>query len=188
LTVDSTWINWMPKAWEVLLLFLIPIGGGIPAGVVLAAKHGFTWPFMILLYLVSDIILAFLFEPLLLLTKMAARRFELLARWMEGFKKSMDKTISKYGVNPSPFALVMISFGVDPMTGRTAALAAGHSFLSGWAIAIAGDMIFFLILMISTLCLNSILGDGTWTAIIITVGMMAIHFIIKRFRETRAPK
>jgi hypothetical protein len=173
------------SAWEVFLLFLIPIGGGIPAGVVLAQQRGLPWPSMILLYLISDIVLAFLFEPLLLLIKLASRRFQFLARVSEAFKKSMDATILKYGVSPSPLALIMISFGVDPMTGRTVALAAGHSFFSGWALAIMGDMLFFLILMISTLCLNSILGDGTWTAIIITVGMMAIHFLVKRFRERR---
>ena len=28
----------------VLMLFLIPIGGGIPAGVLLARDHGLAWP------------------------------------------------------------------------------------------------------------------------------------------------
>ena len=48
---------------SVLKLFLIPVGGGIPAGVMLAQAKGVAWPVTTLLYLVSDIILAFLFEP-----------------------------------------------------------------------------------------------------------------------------
>jgi hypothetical protein len=175
----------MVDAWAVLLLFLIPIGGGIPAGVVLAHSKGIAWPAVTLLYLLSDIILAFLFEPILLLIKFSARRWPGLARWIEAFKKSMDTVIAKYGVNPNPLTLIMISFVVDPMTGRTAAMTAGHSFVSGWTFAILGDMIFFVILMISTLWLNGILGDGTWTTIIMTVAMIAIHSAVKRIRERR---
>ena len=78
--------------------------------------------------------------------------------------------------------LVMIAFGVDPMTGRAAAKAAGHGFLAGWTVAIAGDMIFFSIVAASTLCLNSVLGDGTWTAIIIMFAMMFIPPLIRRFK------
>jgi hypothetical protein len=41
------------------------------------------------------------------------------------------------------------------MTGRAAAKAAGHGFLPGWAIAITGDMIYFVVLMASTLWLQA---------------------------------
>ena len=79
--------------------------------------------------------------------------------------------------------MVIIAFGVDPMTGRAAAYAAGHSFLSGWAIAILGDMIFFAVVMTSTIWLNNILGDGTWAVLIIMVAMMAIPVITRRFKN-----
>ena len=49
----------------VLMLFLIPIGGGIPAGVILARDHDLAWPTTGMLYFVSDVILAFAFEPVL---------------------------------------------------------------------------------------------------------------------------
>jgi hypothetical protein len=77
----------------------------------------------------------------------------------------------------------MIAFGVDPITGRAATVAAGHGFLSGWTLAIIGDMFFFLVLMSSTLWLNNILGDGTWTAIIVMVGMMVLPGLIRRVRD-----
>ena len=59
---------------SVLLLFLIPLGFGIPGGVLLAHRAGIGWPLMSFLYFVSDVILAFLFEPLLRLVIAAGGR------------------------------------------------------------------------------------------------------------------
>jgi hypothetical protein len=171
------------NAWEVFVLFFIPVGGGVPAGVILAKKRGFGWITMTFVYFISDLVLACLFEPLVLLMKAAGRRFTFVARINEGLKKSTHKTIAKYGLRPNVLSLITISFGVDPMTGRTAALAAGHGFISGWTLAIIGDMLFFLILMISTLCLNNILGDGTWAAVIIMVAMTVVPVLVRKVRE-----
>ena len=171
-------------AWEVLLLFLIPIGGGIPAGVLLAQKFGIAWPIMMVLYFISDVILACLFEPVMKLLILVSHRYPLpfLVRLRSAFKKSVHRTIAYYGNSTGPLALILIAFGVDPMTGRAAAIAAGHGFIIGWAIAITGDMIFFALLMVSTLWLNSILGDGTWTVIIILIFMMILPLLIRRLR------
>ncbi len=172
------------NAWDVFLLFTIPIGGGIPAGVVLAQSRGIGWMAMTVLYLVSDVLLAFLFEPLMMLVLLAAKRFHFLGRVQVAMKDATDKTIARYGAKPGPFMLILIAFGVDPMTGRAAALARGHGFLAGWAIAIIGDMLFFGVVMVSTIWLNNILGDGTWTAVIIMVLMMAVPAIVRRLRKS----
>lgn len=171
------------SAWEVLTLFLIPVGGGIPAGVILAQTRGIGWPVMLILYFISDVILAFLFEPFMLLVTWAARRYPFFARLKETFRKSMKKSTARYGISPGPFSLVMIAFGIDPMTGRTAAFAAGHGFISGWALAILGDMLFFAVLMASTLWLNNILGNGTWAAVIVMVAMMVVPLLVRRLRQ-----
>lgn len=173
------------NAWAVYSLFLIPIGGGIPAGVVLAQSKQIAWPWMMALYFVSDVTLAFIFEPVLMVFAFLAKRSPFLTAWAAAMKVAMDRTVSRYGANPGPFTLVMISFGVDPMTGRTAAKAAGHRFISGWAIAIAGDMIFFSVIMVSTLWLNNVLGNGTWTAVIILVAMLVIPKLLARLRPSR---
>jgi hypothetical protein len=135
------------------------------------------------LYFISDVILACLFEPFVLVMILAGKRYPLVARFNEAIKKSTANTISKYSIKPGLFSLVMISFGIDPMTGRTAALAAGHGFISGWVLAILGDMIFFSLIMISTLWLNNVLGDGTWTALIIMVAMIVVPYLIRRLRQ-----
>jgi len=113
----------------------------------------------------------------------AGKKFRFLGRWIESVKQITSKSTAKYGLNHGPVSLVAISFGVDPMTGRSVAQAAGHSFVSGWALAISGDMIFFVVLMVSTLWLEKVLGDGTWAAIIIMTAMMIIPAGIRRVRE-----
>jgi hypothetical protein len=178
-------INSLSNAWGLLTLFLIPIGGGIPAGVLLARSRNLQWPAMIILYFISDVILAFLFEPLMLLIIAAGKRSSFFARLTEAFKKSMKKTTSLYGNKLGFFALIMVSFGVDPMTGRAAAVAAGHGFVTGWTLAIIGDMIYFTLMMASILYLNNLLGDGTWATVIILVVTTAVPFLIRRIREGR---
>ena len=71
------------------------------------------------------------------------------------------------------------------MTGRAATAAVGHGFLKGWMLAITGDMLYFTVLMVSTLWLNNILGDGTKTMMIILVLMFVVPMIVRRVREGR---
>lgn len=173
----------LSNAWDVLLLFLLPIGGGIPAGVVLAQKRGLAWPLMLFLYFISDLILACVFEPLLLLFIKASEHSPFLFRIRQAFARAMSKIIARYGINPGPLSLIMITTGTDPMTGRTIAMAAGHGFIVGWALTIAGDMLYFTLLMVSTLWLNHILGDGTVATIIIMVAMIAVPPLVRKMRK-----
>lgn len=169
--------------WDVLLIFLIPFGGGIPAGVLLAKSRGLEWPMMMLIYFISDVILACAFEPAMLLFIKFGKRVAFFARLSEAMKLVIAKTREHYGNSSGIFALIMIAFGVDPMTGRAVAVAAGHGFLVGWMIAIAGDMIYFTLLMASSLWLNGIIGDGTWTMIIILAFMMIIPILFRKLQS-----
>ncbi len=168
-----------------LWLFLIPVGGGIPAGVLLAQSRAIAWPTMEILYFISDVILACAFEPVMRLLIVGARQVPALARVTSALKEIVRQTTASYGSAAGPFTLILIAFGVDPMTGRAATHAAGHGFVSGWALAIAGDMIYFNLIMVSTLWLNSILGDGTKTMVIILVAMFVLPSLIRRWRERR---
>lgn len=181
--VSAISLNSAASAWDVFLLFIIPVGGGIPAGVLLAQSRGIGWLITMGIYLVSDIALACVFEPIMILLVYASKHYPILARMREAFQKSVGKIVASYGAKPGPFLLVVIAFGVDPMTGRAAALAAGHNFFTGWLIAILGDMIFFSIVMISTIWLNHLLGDGTWTAVIIMIAMFGIPALIRRWKK-----
>ncbi len=173
----------LSDAWAVLIVFLIPFGGGIPAGVLLARSRGIGWEGMTALYFLSDVILAMAFEPVLNHLIARSRRSAYFARVSAAFKQALRKTTAHYGKKGGPFALVMVAFGTDPMTGRVVARAAGHGFFVGWAIAIAGDMLYFALLMAATLWLRNVLGDGTWATVIILIVTMGVPPVLKRLRK-----
>lgn len=170
-------------AWQVLVLFCVPIGGGIPGGVVLGDARGLSWPTLMVLYFISDCLLACVFDPIVYFVRKSPRT----QKFKEAYKRALTQSVLKHGTNLRPFTLVMIAFGVDPMTGRIATIMSGHGFFSGWALTIAGDMIFFTVVMVSTLWLNNLLGDGMWTAIIITVCILVVPNLIK-FLRTKISK
>ena len=80
-----------------LLLFLVPIGGGIPAGVLLAHGTGIGWLTAGALYFVSDVILAFTFEPLLRLLVALGKKNPFFVRFSEAMKQSMARSAARYG-------------------------------------------------------------------------------------------
>lgn len=168
----------------VLGLFLIPLGLGIPSGVLLARARGLGWPAMTALYFLSDVILAVVFEPVLRLLAAAGRRSPALARAGGALRASLERTAAFYGgAGAGPFTLVLIAFGVDPMTGRAAALAAGHGFVTGWAIAIAGDTLYFLVVAAATLKLIAAFGDKDRAVMAVMAAMIAVPLLARRLRS-----
>jgi len=175
--------NW-PGGWRgVLLLFLVPVGGGIPGGVLLAHARGIAWPVMMGLYLVSDVILAFVFEPMLRLLAALGRSIPALGKVVKVMRQTAKQSAAQYGSTGGALALILVSFGVDPMTGRAAAAAAGHGFVPGWAIAITGDMFYFALLMTTTLWVGSAVGDDRITIGIMLVVMFVLPSLLKRWRK-----
>jgi hypothetical protein len=170
----------------VLLLFLIPVGGGIPAGVLLAQSKGISWPVAAGLYCVSDVILALALEPVLRLFVFLGSKSERVARFCAAFRHALIRGIPKVH-GAGPFALILIAFGVDPMTGRTAALAAGHGFVAGWSLAIAGDMLYYGVIAMATLNLGAAIGDPEATVMAILVLMMLVPTLIRRLRARFYP-
>ena len=74
--------------FSVLKLFLLPVGGGIPAGVLLAQAKGVAWPVTAALYLVSDMVLALAFEPILRLLAWFVAKIPFLARFSAALKSA----------------------------------------------------------------------------------------------------
>lgn len=168
---------------SVLKLFLLPVGGGIPAGVLLAHAKGLAWPVTALLYLVSDVALAIAFEPILRLLALIGKKVPVLTRMSKALNALTAKSARHFsGTGAGPIALIMIAFGVDPMTGRTTALAAGHGFLAGWAFAIAGDMLFFAVIALSTLKLSALFHDPNTAMLIVLGAMFLVPMLVRYFR------
>jgi hypothetical protein len=172
----------------VLMLFLLPFGGGIPAGVLLARSKGLAWPMTAGLYFVSDVMLALAFEPILWCLVALGRKVPILARFGAAMKVAMARSAAHFGgTGEGPFALVMTAFRVDPMTGRAAAMAAGHGFLAGWAFAIAGDMLYYAVIAVTTLYLSAYIRDPDTTVLVILGAMIVVPMLMRRFRSGRVP-
>jgi len=176
----------LPHGWPVgalgaFLLFCVPIGGGIPAGVLMARNAGVSPPVMAVLYFFSDLVLAVTFEPILVALAWLGRWIPPLARMGAAIRALATRAGGSQTGARGPLGLVLVSFGVDPMTGRAAAAAAGHGFVPGWAIAIAGDMLYFLVLMASTLWLEGVLGDQRMTIFVVLLIMLVLPSVVRRF-------
>jgi hypothetical protein len=176
-------VGWPGGAWGVFLLFLVPVGGGIPAGVLLARARGLSILVMMALYFVSDLILACVFEPLLLGLRALGRLIPPLGRFGERFIAAAQWSGMQAGGGAAgPLRLVLVAFSVDPMTGRAAAAAAGHGFVPGWAIAITGDMFYFALLVYSTLGVRRLLGDERLTVGAMLLVMIVVPALVRRWR------
>lgn len=188
LTSQPSTLAHMTSMGNVLKLFIIPVGGGIPAGVLLARDCGLAWPVTAGLYLVSDMLLALAFEPFLRLLTLLGGKVQFLARLGAAMKTATARSVAHFsGTGAGPLALVMIAFGVDPMTGRATALAAGHGFLAGWAIAIAGDMLYFAVIALTTLRLNSYFKDPNTTMVIVLAAMFLGPLLVRACRSRLRP-
>jgi hypothetical protein len=173
----------------VLLLFLMPVGGGIPAGVLLARADGLAWPVTAGLYFVSDVILAVVFEPMLRLLVTYGSKVPRLARLSLTLKAAMARSIALFGgTGAGPLMLISIAFGVDPMTGRAAALAAGHGFLLGWVFAIAGDMLYYAVIALATLRLNAYIRNPNVTVGIVLGLMLILPMLVRTLRSRKGTK
>lgn len=174
------------KYWKVLCLFFLPIGGGIPGGVMLAKNYGLGWPVMMILYFISDLILAVVFEPIMHWLFRVGKNIPAIAQTGQIMKELTLKTIESYGQHLGPLALILFTFSADPMSGRAATSVVGYGFFMGWTLTIIGDMLYFSMIMVSTLWLNNLLGDsGGWTTGIILVLMIVIPMIIKKIRSKK---
>ena len=175
----------LSSAWGVLALFLIPWGGGIPGGVLLAKARGLPWPETATLYFISDLIQAAIFEPLMRAVARGARGNPRMDAARAQFRRYLETTASAYGRNGGPLTLFLVAFGVDPFTGRAASAVAGHGIFSGWTLAIAGDMLFFAVMMASTLWLKSMLGNGTVVSLIVLGAAFGLPALVQRLRKSK---
>jgi len=147
----------------------------------LARANGLPWPATAGLYFVSDIVLALAFEPVFRLIVALGRKVRFVARVAAAMRNAMARNSTYFsGKGTGPLALVMISFGVDPMTGRATALTAGHGVVAGWAFAIAGDMLYYAVVALTTLHLNPYFSNPNIT-ILAVLGAMALAPVLVRY-------
>jgi hypothetical protein len=181
----------LPSFWPagvagVLLFFVMPLAAGIPFGVIMARDAGLSPLATAGLYLVSDLVLAVTAEPFLALLRWLGRRVAFIGRLGQFFTRATGSVGLSEGRVRGPLGLILFSFTISPTSGRAAAAAAGHGFFAGWTLAIIGDMLFFGLLMATTLWVASVFGDSRTTIGALAIGVWILPLVIRRLRRSRA--
>jgi hypothetical protein len=178
---------WPAGAVGVLLVFCTQIGAGIPLGVIMARNTGLSPVATAGLYLVSDVVLAFMTEPMLIALRWLAARVEFIGRLGNRLSKLSGATGLSQGRVQGPLGLILFSFAVAPAPARAASETAGHGFISGWSLAIIGDMLYFTLIMVSTLWASSVFGNDRVAVGAVLVGAWVLPMLIRRIKRQPAP-
>jgi hypothetical protein len=174
---------WPSGALGVFLVFVTQIGAGIPIGVLLGRDSGLNPLQMAGLYLASDVLLALTCEPMLLGLAWLSRRVDWLAALGARLGRMSGATGLSDGRVKGPLGLIMFSFVFAPAPARAASEAAGHGPLTGWTLAIIGDMLYFGIIMASTLLVISLFGDNRLAIAPLMVGAWLLPMLVQRLRS-----
>ena len=165
---------WWPSGWQgVLLLFTIPGGIGIPPGVLLGAHGGLGVSVMTGLYVVSDVVLALVFEPLVHATFALGRRSRRLSRAGTTLLGVVTR-MSPGGAGGRHAGVVLTGFGMGLPFGRSLAAAMGYGWLPSWVLTIAGDVGYFALGMVSVLWFDGLFDDQRAAAL----GALAVMLVV----------
>lgn len=149
------------SAFEVLMLFFLPWGPGAPAGILVARQAGLGPLATTVLYLLSDVLTALVLEPL---ARQAARQSSRWPRLAAAFRR-MGQVSGGVAAQLFPgragvaAGLALFSFTTDLYTAGIASRAVPAHRALAWAAVIAGDMVWFLIILATTLGLTRLFPD-----------------------------
>jgi hypothetical protein len=173
--------GWPRGWWGALLLFCVPGGFGIPPGVLLGHHDGLGPTLLTVLYVLSDVILAFFFEPMLLAFAFAARAEPRLRRLARALVAAIARSV-EVGTASTATAVVLTGFAAGLPFGRALGRAAGQTLVPSWMLAITGDTLCFLLAMVSTLWLDRLIGDQRVTVLAAFAVMVTATALVRRVR------
>ncbi len=173
----------------VFALFWAPVGPGIPAGVLLARHVPLHPAFTFLLYTTSDVLGAAICHPLFSMLRRAARRVPAI-KWlgermirfaMLGTRVPRAQDLRPgAGMAPALFRIATVGFGVDVYTAGMLVNGLRVPRLLGWASAIAGDLVWFLLLLGTSLATAALVDDDRIIGGVVLVAMLVIPSIARR--------
>jgi hypothetical protein len=174
-------LGW-PHGWlGVLILFCVPGGVGVPPGVLLAKQGGLGPAMTTNLYFLSDVLMACVFEPTLRTLAAAARRRQRLERLRDAYAAALTRMLPR-GRLAGPGGIVLTGFGMGLPFGRALAALGGYGLVAGWLLTISGDMLYFLIGLVSTLWFGGMFGDQRMAALAGIAVMIVVAVAVHRLR------
>ena len=168
------------------LLFVIPTGAGIPAGVLLGHRVGLTAASMSGLYLGSGLLRAALFEPVFRWAARQRHEGGRVSRLRDAARALLARHAMLRRAMRGAWAPLIVGYNVDPMAGRVAAAAVGMGWLRGWALALIADFAYFVSTAVPTLWLQRVVGNEWLTLLLFVVLSAAIPMLWRRLRRSTA--
>jgi hypothetical protein len=173
----------------VFALFWAPVGPGIPAGVLLA-RHIPLHPTLTFgLYTLSDVLAAMVCHPIFTLMRRHGRRLKpirwlgrrILALAMLGVRAPEADASRGAPLAPALSRIATVGFGADIYTAGMLATGLTVPRLPAWAAAIAGDLVWFALLLVTSLAAASIADDDRVIGLAMIVAMILIPRLARRF-------
>jgi hypothetical protein len=172
----------------VFALFWAPVGPGIPAGVLLARHIPLHPAFTFLLYTISDVLGAAVCHPIFSGLRRAARHVPAI-KWlgermirfaMLGARMPRAEDLRTGGMAPALFRIGTVGFGVDVYSAGMLVNGLRVPRILGWAAAIAGDLVWFSLLLGTSLATAALVDDDRIIGGVVLVAMLVIPSIAKR--------
>jgi hypothetical protein len=168
----------------VFALFFAPVGPGIPAGVLLARHVALTPAATFGLYTLSDIFAAIVCHPLFTLLRRHGRRVKpihWLGRRFLSFAMLGVRAPKRDGVGPALTRIATVGFGVDIYTAGMLTTALPVPRLPGWISAIIGDLVWFAVLLGTSIVASGIADDDRFIGLVMIVAMIVLPRVARRF-------
>jgi hypothetical protein len=174
----------------VFALFWSPVGPGIPAGVVLARRLALKPAVTFALYALSDVLSAFIVGPFFALLRRHGPRVRPI-RWLGrrvlqvgtvGMRvpEAKDVATGRAGLSPVLFRIATVSFGIDVYTGGALASGLPVPRVAGWACAIAGDLVWFAMLLAVSMSAAQVVDNDLGLGLIVMLAMIVIPMLARR--------
>jgi hypothetical protein len=167
----------------VLTLFFAPVGPGIPAGVLLARHVPLNPVVTFGLYALSDVMAAIVCHPIFVVLRRHGARVAPI-RWLGRHVLSLAmigvRIPESGGVAPKLLRIGTVGFGVDVYTAGMLVSGLRVPRLPGWASAIAGDLVWFALLLATSFLAASVADDDRVIAVAMIVAMIAIPRLAQR--------
>jgi hypothetical protein len=175
----------------VFALFWAPVGPGIPAGVLLARHAGINPLVTLGLYTASDVLGACVCHPWYTLLKRLAGRVPILRAIGNKLMRFAllgarpprveDLQHGAKGMFPALFRIGTIGFGLDVYHAGMVVAGLPVPRVAGWMAAIAGDLVWFAMLLITSMVTATVTEDDRVIAVVMIVVMIVVPQVAKRY-------
>lgn len=164
----------------VFALFWMPVGPGIPAGVLLAHHLRMAPALTFALYTLSDVLAMLILNPVYSLLRAQGRRNaavrkigqRLLAVAMIGTPRPSADEVRAGKLAPALFRIATVGFGIDIYTAGALATGLPIPRLPGWAAALAGDLVWFALLLGSSVAAAQVFDERGVMVVVLAVTLL----------------